>query len=96
MGAFNGPVPFLIREQSQQEAGSGEIVMGWCSATEHFDVVAEIVLDKDSGISEGAAVEILEALYLSLRGQDWDCQYDSEFCDHPIVQAIFEQDEEDE
>ena len=59
--------------------------MGWCSATEFFDNVAEQLLDKD----EIAVEEVLMVLAETLRDMDWDCENDSYYWDHPTVQEIF-------
>lgn len=59
--------------------------MGWCSATEIFDAVASALLD-------GGDVDkknVLEIVISALEDGDWDCQQDSAFYDHPIVQEIF-------
>jgi hypothetical protein len=57
--------------------------MGWCSATEIFDSVCNALLAGKS--KEQTIKELIE----ELEGNDWDCQGDSEYYDHPIVKAIF-------
>jgi hypothetical protein len=61
--------------------------MGWCSATEIFDPLVEAVLsdeplDKHAFIKK--LIEVLEA-------NDWDCQQDSRYFDHPAVKAAFKE-----
>ncbi len=57
--------------------------MGWCSATEIFDNVCEELLGDKS------KVEVIKSLIDSLEQDDWDCQFDSKFIAHPIVQQAF-------
>jgi hypothetical protein len=64
--------------------------MGWCSATEIFDTVAEVVLDNDS-IPVKKQEEVIERLYSILRVHDWDCQWDSGYADHPIVKKLLDE-----
>jgi hypothetical protein len=59
--------------------------MGWCSGTEIFDEVAEIVL-QDGEVDKEA---VLLALINVMRSHDWDCEGDSEYFDHPVVDKIF-------
>jgi len=59
--------------------------MGWCSGTEVFDAVAEAVLEE----GEMDAKEILMIVAEVLRNNDWDCENDSYYWDHPVVQEIF-------
>ena len=67
--------------------------MGWCSATEIFDTVAEVVLTGGpAGEPVSKAEEILQRLYTALGRRGWDCQEDSEHSAHPIVRAIFVRD----
>jgi len=61
--------------------------MGWCSGTEIFDTVCEVVLDCPA-ITEDKQKHTIEELYLMLSDHDWDCQADSDYIKHPIVQAI--------
>lgn len=60
--------------------------MGWCSATEIFDVVVgEILhpgLDKEG---------IIKLLIETLENNDWDCHQDSVYYDNPIVQKILKE-----
>lgn len=59
--------------------------MGWCSGTEIFDQIAKIVLS-DEPLDKKAT---LKAVINSLENGDWDCQTDSEYFEHPLVQEIF-------
>jgi len=61
--------------------------MGWCSGTEVFDSVAGYVLD--SNLTGEQKYDVLRQLANALEWQDWDCQSDSMYWDHPIVQRIF-------
>lgn len=58
--------------------------MGWCSATIIFDQIAQIILD-DKPIDKKT---VLRTVIDSLEEGDWDCQHDSEYWDHPLVQEI--------
>jgi len=58
--------------------------MGWCSATEIFDQIAEIVLS-DKPLDKR---ETLKMVIRSLESQDWDCQQDSAYWDNFIAQDI--------
>lgn len=62
--------------------------MGWCSATEIFDLVVEPLLegevtDKDK--------KVIGELIIALEGNDWDCQQDSQYWYHPIVKQIYKE-----
>jgi len=61
--------------------------MGWCSATEIFDSVAGLLLDK----TELSKKEVLKKLIKSLEDGDWDCQHESEYWDNPMVKEIFKE-----
>jgi len=61
--------------------------MGWCSGTEVFDQIAEIVLS-DKPLDKKAT---LKAVIDSLENSDWDCQSDSAYYDHPLVQEVFKE-----
>jgi len=58
--------------------------MGWCSGTEIFDKVAWALLDKEPKHLK----EVLGLLIDALEDSDWDCQQDSDYWDHPVVQEI--------
>lgn len=59
--------------------------MGWCSATIIFDkVVGALLDDKDKK-------EAIKALIEALEDNDWDCQSDSDYFDHPLIKEIFKE-----
>lgn len=60
--------------------------MGWCSATAIFDQVAAFVLEVEA--SDERKRHVLSHLAGALEAEDWDCQRDSQYYDHPIVQAV--------
>ena len=60
--------------------------MGWCSATVIFDKVAAFVLASTS--SEEDQYQVLLTLADALEDNDWDCQSDSAYYNHPLVQRI--------
>ena len=61
--------------------------MGWCSATEIFDVVAGSLLDDGKTDKK----EVLTKLIAALWDGDWDCERDSRYWDHPLVREIFKE-----
>lgn len=61
--------------------------MGWCSGTEIFDVAAEAILDSNK--NKQWQKDSLTSIIIVLQGQDWDCECESAYWDHPIVQEIF-------
>ena len=68
--------------------------MGWCSGTYVFDAVIGTFVDQfdlndPSNISRFNIM--LEKLNDALVDQDWDCEQDSEYYDHPLVQAFFKE-----
>lgn len=74
--------------------------MGWCSGTDIFDAACKgIIGDKQRVSKEG--IKALTIIVDSLEQHDWDCQQDSRYWDHPVVQQIFRargwfEDEEEE
>lgn len=59
--------------------------MGWCSATIIFDEVVGALLDgKDKK-------EAIKALIQELEDNDWDCQSDSDYFEHPLIDEIFKE-----
>ncbi len=58
--------------------------MGWCSATLIFDNLADALLSDKPQDAEST----LRALACALEDADWDCQQDSDYWDHPVVQKI--------
>jgi hypothetical protein len=63
--------------------------MGWCSATPIFDKMAEFVINSPQ--SEDQKVATLAYLAGALENEDWDCQHDSRFYDHPLVKRVMRQ-----
>jgi hypothetical protein len=57
--------------------------MGWCSGTEIFDNVADIVLPMP--ISKGQKLLILGELKTVMEDHDWDCQSDSDYYSDPAI-----------
>lgn len=57
--------------------------MGWCSGTRIFDAVCDGLLSDEPKSKH----EQLTDLITALEDGDWDCQQDSIFWDHPMVQA---------
>lgn len=62
--------------------------MGWCNATEIFDAACRGILGDRQKITQGAT-KALGIIIDNLEDHDWDCQQDSEYWDHPIVQQLF-------
>lgn len=60
--------------------------MGWCSATVIFDKIAKYVLEHDPDSEE--SYQLLLALASALFDMDWDCEEDSVYWDHPLVQRV--------
>ena len=61
--------------------------MGWCSGTEIFDQIAAIILS-DKPLDKKAT---LKTVIKSLEDGDWDCQQDSAYYDHPLVQEAMKE-----
>ena len=61
--------------------------MGWCSATSIFDSVCEGLLDDKPKDTK----EVIRELVVALEDGDWDCQQDSAFWDHPMVQEVMKE-----
>lgn len=59
--------------------------MGWCSGTDIFDAVVRVVLDRERISPEEIIRELIEAL----ESNDWDCESDSIYWEHPLVQKVF-------
>ena len=64
--------------------------MGWASAGEIFDDVANGLIEV--GASDEIKERVLGKLADSLSGQDWDTQDESleEFADDPVIVKLFE------
>lgn len=59
--------------------------MGWGSATVIFDNVCKSLLKVDKPLT---VEETICSLVIELENADWDCQQDSDYWNHPIVQKI--------
>ena len=65
--------------------------MGWCSGTPIFDTVCEEVLELK--VSQSIKERILTKLIEAMEDQDWDCQYDSDYWNDPLVGSLLGNDE---
>ena len=70
--------------------------MGWCSATIIFDDLASFIVelsdaDADMYIDLDKGKAVLKRLAIALEDNDWDCQSDSDYWDHPVVVEIFKE-----
>lgn len=63
--------------------------MGWCSGTEIFDNVGRWVLN--SRMTDEEKYGVMKVLAQALEGEDWDCEQDSMYWKHPIVQKIMKE-----
>ena len=61
--------------------------MGWCSGTNIFDAVTEALLEEKDNKPVDVK-KVLTVLTYVLEDNDWDCQSDSDYYEHPIVQEI--------
>lgn len=61
--------------------------MGWCSGTDLFDSVIEVILDDDLPYKE--QVDDIAKIIEYFEDNDWDCQDDSSYYDFPIVKDAF-------
>ena len=59
--------------------------MGWCSGTETFDVAVEMVLDETLALGQK-----IEKLIKAWWANDWDCEGDSQYWNHPVVRPVFQ------
>lgn len=64
--------------------------MGWCGATEMFDTVVELFLEHKS-YDDTSKKEAIKRVAECLRKMDWDCETDSDYWKHPIVQEVFKE-----
>lgn len=60
--------------------------MGWCSGTPIFDTVCGEVLKLE--VSKAVKERILSKLIGAMEDHDWDCQGDSDYYDHPLVNKL--------
>jgi len=61
--------------------------MGWCSGTEIFDVICRFAVDSD--IDESEKIALLRDVINVLHDMDWDCEYDSQYIDEPLIRKAF-------
>lgn len=59
--------------------------MGWCSGTEIFDSVVAALVDEEKPDVETTIKQLINAL----EDGDWDCQQDSAYWGHPLVNKAF-------
>lgn len=57
--------------------------MGWCSGTELFDKCVKAVLGETPVDKKQLVKDLIDAF----EDMDWDCQSESDYIDHPIVNA---------
>lgn len=60
--------------------------MGWCSGTPIFDAVAKNILDSE--LSTERQFEIMRALTKAMYDGDWDCEDESRYIKHPVIQRV--------
>lgn len=63
--------------------------MGWCSGTDVFDGVLEHFLTKKGVKKEPDVESVIKGLIQALWDHDWDCEQDSAYWEHPLVQKVF-------
>lgn len=61
--------------------------MGWCSGTKIFDDVVKACREQLK-LSDDQEYTLLLALAQSLEDMDWDCQFDSDYVDDPVVEKV--------
>lgn len=61
--------------------------MGWCSGTRVFDAIVTSIVDNIA--DTGKQAKLITDLTEILEDMDWDCQYDSEYANHPIVKQVW-------
>ena len=60
--------------------------MGWCSGTPIFDAVARNVLDSELPVER--QFDIMRTLAAAMYDEDWDCESDSRYYKHPVIQRV--------
>lgn len=75
----------LQNQNAEKKHNMRSEYMGWCSATEIFDTMADILL----GSQPVDPKEVLLRIAQVLEDNDWDCQHDSDYWNHPHVREIF-------
>ena len=64
--------------------------MGWCSATEIFDSMAEAIFETKE-VSPELGKTLLKKLVTKLQYQDWDCEFDTIYWQNPLVREVFKE-----
>jgi hypothetical protein len=59
--------------------------MGNCGLTEVFDPVIKVLLDN----KQVKRKKVIKVLIQALEQKDWDCQTDSVYYEHPLVNKVF-------
>jgi len=59
--------------------------MGWCSGTVVFDAVCDALLSEEAPDKKYA----IKALIAALTDNEWDCEPESEYWNHPLVKECF-------
>jgi len=59
--------------------------MGWCSGTEIFDVVCDVLIGEENIDKK----EVLKSLIEIMWQHDWDCEWDSEYINDDFVRECF-------
>lgn len=59
--------------------------MGWCSGTNVFDAICDIVLSEKPVDKKAVVKHIIRVL----QDMDWDCESDSNYWEHPVVREVF-------
>ena len=62
--------------------------MGWCSGTKLFDIIVESLIDKKRTKTPKEVIKILTEV---MEDMDWDCQQDSRYWNHPLIQDVFKE-----
>lgn len=61
--------------------------MGWCSGTQVFDDIMYIVLNPRDDEDTISKAKVVRAVIDALWEHDWDCEEESDWWKHPIVQT---------
>ena len=60
--------------------------MGWSSGTRVFDTIASNIFA--SKLSDEVKHDIMLIVTMALEEEDWDCESDSAYWEHPIVRKV--------